>query len=192
MPYISMEYVRGVTLRYLLDQTDRLPYSAGLRLAKQLCAGLGAAHAVGVLHRDIKPENLILEPTGNAKLMDFGIARPIDAHGRRGRPRPAASSARRSTWRPSSSRARRPTRAPTSTPAASCSTRSSPASCRSTAPNADGDHAEAPPASSRRRPAPHWPEIPPRLEADHPALPGARTPRSATAPSRSCCATSKR
>lgn len=78
VPYISMEYVRGVTLRYLLDQTSRLPYSAGLRLAKQLCAGLGAAHAVGVLHRDIKPENMILEPTGNAKLMDFGIARPID------------------------------------------------------------------------------------------------------------------
>ncbi|HVS01108.1 MAG TPA: protein kinase, partial [Thermoanaerobaculia bacterium] len=78
IPYISMEYVRGVTLRYLLDQTHRLPYSAGLRLAKQLCSGLGAAHAVGVLHRDIKPENLILEPTGNAKLMDFGIARPVN------------------------------------------------------------------------------------------------------------------
>lgn len=77
LPYISMEYVRGVTLRYLLDQTHRLPWSAGLRLAKQLCAGLGAAHAQGVMHRDIKPENLILEPTGNAKLMDFGIARPI-------------------------------------------------------------------------------------------------------------------
>jgi len=77
LPYISMEYVRGVTLRYLLDQSGRLPYSAGLRLAKQLCAGLGAAHAVGVMHRDIKPENLILEPTGNAKLMDFGIARPV-------------------------------------------------------------------------------------------------------------------
>ncbi|HEY0783396.1 MAG TPA: serine/threonine-protein kinase, partial [Thermoanaerobaculia bacterium] len=77
VPYISMEYVRGVTLRYLLDQTHRLPYSAGLRLAKQLCSGLAAAHAVGVLHRDIKPENLLLEPTGNAKLMDFGIARPI-------------------------------------------------------------------------------------------------------------------
>ncbi|HSK76640.1 MAG TPA: protein kinase [Thermoanaerobaculia bacterium] len=77
VPYISMEYVRGVTLRYLLDQTKRLPYSAGLRLGKQLCAGLEAAHSVGVLHRDIKPENLILEPTGNAKLMDFGIARPV-------------------------------------------------------------------------------------------------------------------
>ncbi len=83
VPYISMEYVRGVTLRYMLDHTggdqaSRLPYSAGLRLAKQLCGGLAAAHSVGVLHRDIKPENLILEPTGNAKLMDFGIARPFD------------------------------------------------------------------------------------------------------------------
>lgn len=77
IPYLSMEYVRGVTLRYMLDQTGRLPFSAGLRLSKQLCAGLGAAHAVGVIHRDIKPENLILEPTGNAKLMDFGIARPV-------------------------------------------------------------------------------------------------------------------
>jgi serine/threonine-protein kinase len=77
IPFISMEYVRGVTLRYLLDQSRRLPYSAGLRVAKQLAAGLGAAHAVGVIHRDIKPENLILEPTGNAKLMDFGIARPV-------------------------------------------------------------------------------------------------------------------
>ena len=76
-PYISMEYVRGLTLRYLLNETKRIPYSAGLRIARQLCAGLAAAHEVGVLHRDIKPENLILEQTGNAKLMDFGIARPI-------------------------------------------------------------------------------------------------------------------
>ena len=75
--YISMEYVRGLTLRYLLNETKRMPYSAGLRIARQLCAGLAAAHEVGILHRDIKPENLILEQTGNAKLMDFGIARPM-------------------------------------------------------------------------------------------------------------------
>lgn len=76
LPYISMEYVRGLTLRYLLRDARRVPYSAGLRIARQLAAGLGAAHAVGVLHRDIKPENLILEANANAKLMDFGIARP--------------------------------------------------------------------------------------------------------------------
>jgi serine/threonine-protein kinase len=78
LPFVSMEYVRGVTLRTLLDSSGRLPYSAGLRLARQLCRGLAAAHAVGVIHRDIKPENLILEPSGNAKLMDFGIARPAE------------------------------------------------------------------------------------------------------------------
>lgn len=77
LPFISMEYVRGMTLRFLLEQSDRIPYSAALRIARQLCAGLQAAHEVGVLHRDIKPENLILEASGNAKLMDFGIARPI-------------------------------------------------------------------------------------------------------------------
>jgi HAMP domain-containing protein len=80
-PYISMEYVRGMTLRYLIRQAGRIPFSAGLRIARQLCAGLGAAHEVGVLHRDIKPENLILEASGNAKLMDFGIARPIRRSG---------------------------------------------------------------------------------------------------------------
>ncbi|MEZ5463192.1 protein kinase [Dokdonella sp.] len=76
-PCISMEYVRGLTLRYLLSEAKRVPYSAALRIARQLAAGLAAAHEVGVLHRDIKPENLILEANGNAKLMDFGIARPL-------------------------------------------------------------------------------------------------------------------
>ena len=77
VPFISMEYVRGITLRQLLDRSGQLPLSAGLRLARQLCRGLAAAHSDGVLHRDIKPENLIVEHTGNAKLMDFGIAQRI-------------------------------------------------------------------------------------------------------------------
>ncbi len=76
-PFISMEYVRGITLKDLLDQSGSLPLSAGLRLARQLCRGLWAAHSQSVLHRDIKPENMIIEHNGNAKLMDFGIARPI-------------------------------------------------------------------------------------------------------------------
>jgi serine/threonine-protein kinase len=74
VPFISMEYVRGVTLRGLLDQAERLPTSVVLRIARQLLAGLGAAHALGVTHRDIKPENLLLEPTGQLRIMDFGIA----------------------------------------------------------------------------------------------------------------------
>jgi len=75
-PFISMEYVDGMTLRELMSRRGRLPYGAALRIARQLCAGLNAVHDVGVLHRDIKPGNILLEPRGNAKLMDFGIAKP--------------------------------------------------------------------------------------------------------------------
>ena len=76
-PFISMEFVRGVTLKQLLEQSGRLPLSAGLHMARQLCQGLRAAHEQSVLHRDIKPENMIIEPTGTVKLMDFGIAQRI-------------------------------------------------------------------------------------------------------------------
>ena len=76
--FVSMEYVRGVTLRTLLDGAEEpLPFRAALRLARQIAAGLAAAHELGVVHRDIKPENVILDAAGNAKLMDFGIARPL-------------------------------------------------------------------------------------------------------------------
>ncbi|MEZ5312200.1 MAG: serine/threonine-protein kinase [Thermoanaerobaculia bacterium] len=76
-PFISMEYVRGLTLRSMLEQSGRLPYSAGLRLARQVTSGLAAAHEQSILHRDIKPENIILDSLGNAKVMDFGLARPV-------------------------------------------------------------------------------------------------------------------
>lgn len=75
--FISMEYVRGVTLRHLLEHGGPLPLAAVLRITRQLVAALEAAHGMGVLHGDIKPENLLLEPTGNLKLTDFGIARPL-------------------------------------------------------------------------------------------------------------------
>ncbi|MEM9301088.1 MAG: protein kinase [Pseudomonadota bacterium] len=74
VPFISMEYVRGMTLRYLLEQRSQLPFSAGLRIVRQLAGALVAAHDEEVIHRDIKPENVILHASGNAKLMDFGIA----------------------------------------------------------------------------------------------------------------------
>jgi serine/threonine-protein kinase len=77
VPYISMEYVRGIPLRELLERSGRLPPAAALRLLRQLASGLAAAHAEGILHRDIKPENIILDAAGNAKLMDFGLARPV-------------------------------------------------------------------------------------------------------------------
>jgi serine/threonine-protein kinase len=77
VPFISMEYVRGITMRAMLEQSGRPPYSAGMRLARQLLAGLAAAHQLEIIHRDIKPENALLDPLGNVKLMDFGLARPV-------------------------------------------------------------------------------------------------------------------
>jgi len=77
VPFISMEYVRGMTLRYLLQNRTRVPFAAGLRIMRQVCTALTVAHEQSVLHRDIKPENVMLEPSGNAKLMDFGIASPM-------------------------------------------------------------------------------------------------------------------
>lgn len=74
VPFISMEYVRGVTLRELLAHDPKLPHSVALRIVRQVLAGLDAAHAMGVVHRDIKPENLIIDPTGMVRIMDFGIA----------------------------------------------------------------------------------------------------------------------
>jgi serine/threonine-protein kinase len=76
-PFISMEYVRGITLRSMLEQSGQLTFTAAFWLARQLLSGLAAAHALDILHRDIKPENVLLDSGGNLKLMDFGLARPV-------------------------------------------------------------------------------------------------------------------
>ncbi len=75
-PYISMEYIEGVTLKDLIVNKGALPEGVGLRIAKQMCYGLDAAHRQAVVHRDIKPHNMMILPeTGELKIMDFGIAR---------------------------------------------------------------------------------------------------------------------
>lgn len=74
--FISMEFLHGMTLREALLRTGRVRLYAGLRIARQICAGLGAAHKCGVLHRDLKPSNVMLALNGTAKIMDFGISRP--------------------------------------------------------------------------------------------------------------------
>lgn len=76
--FLSMEFVRGRTLKQLVETGAIVPTSVGLRIAKQICAGLEAAHEAGVIHRDVKSQNIMIEPTGGLKIMDFGIARLTD------------------------------------------------------------------------------------------------------------------
>ena len=75
MYYITMEYVEGKSLKELIRERGRLPASAVLPIAKQLCRALEVAHDQGVIHRDIKPQNMVVEGDGVLKVMDFGIAR---------------------------------------------------------------------------------------------------------------------
>ncbi len=72
--FLSMELVDGENLSSLLRRIGRLPPDKALDIARQLCAGLAAAHEKGVLHRDLKPANLMLDGQGNVRITDFGLA----------------------------------------------------------------------------------------------------------------------
>ena len=74
--YLSMELVDGETLRSLLRRIGRLPAEKALDMARQLCAGLAAAHDRGVLHRDLKPSNIMVDGRGRIRITDFGLAVP--------------------------------------------------------------------------------------------------------------------
>ena len=79
--YLTMEYVKGITVRSLLDTRGRLSVASTLAIGAQLTAALVIAHEHSVLHRDIKPANLLLNDAGVLKLMDFGLARTIEMGG---------------------------------------------------------------------------------------------------------------
>jgi serine/threonine-protein kinase len=72
--FLSMEFIDGEDLASLLRRIGRLPQDKALQIARQLCAGLGAAHEQGVLHRDLKPANVMIDGRGRARIMDFGLA----------------------------------------------------------------------------------------------------------------------
>ena len=74
LEFISMEYVDGEDLAVLLRRIGRLPVDKAVETARQICAGLAAAHEKGVLHRDLKPANIMIDGRGQAVIMDFGLA----------------------------------------------------------------------------------------------------------------------
>jgi predicted Ser/Thr protein kinase len=76
--FFTMEYVDGEDLASLLRRIGRLPEDKALDIARQLCAGLAAAHTKGVLHRDLKPANIMLDGRGQVVITDFGLAGVAD------------------------------------------------------------------------------------------------------------------
>jgi len=79
--FITMEYVPGQDLRGLIRQSKQLAVGTAVGIAKQICEGLAEAHALGVVHRDLKPSNIMIDKEGNARIMDFGIARSLSSKG---------------------------------------------------------------------------------------------------------------
>src|SRR5215467_1293826 len=72
--FLTMEYVDGEDLSSSLRRFGRMPPDKALQIARQLCAGIAAAHEKGVLHRDLKPANVMLDGNGDVRITDFGIA----------------------------------------------------------------------------------------------------------------------
>ncbi|MDP2915743.1 MAG: protein kinase [Candidatus Aminicenantes bacterium] len=79
--YITMEYIHGEDLKQLIRKVGRLSPGQAIGIARQVCDGLEEAHNLGVVHRDLKPQNIMIDEDGNARIMDFGIARSLSGKG---------------------------------------------------------------------------------------------------------------
>jgi len=79
--FITMEYVPGEDLKSTISRMGQLSVGKAISIAKQVCEGLSEAHQLGVVHRDLKPQNIMIDKKGNARIMDFGIARSLEVKG---------------------------------------------------------------------------------------------------------------
>jgi serine/threonine protein kinase len=75
--YITMEFIRGVTVADLLEKRGRLTVESTLAIGTQLADALAVAHDQDIVHRDIKPQNLMIDESGVLKVADFGLARTV-------------------------------------------------------------------------------------------------------------------
>lgn len=79
--YITMEYVSGENLKSFIRRAKRLDVGTAVSMARDVCEGLAEAHRLGVVHRDLKPQNIMIDNEGKVRIMDFGIARSLEAEG---------------------------------------------------------------------------------------------------------------
>jgi serine/threonine protein kinase/Tol biopolymer transport system component len=79
--YITMEYVPGEDLKSMIRMSRQLGVAPAIIIVEQICDGLAEAHRHGTIHRDLKPSNIMIDREGNVRIMDFGIARSIEAKG---------------------------------------------------------------------------------------------------------------